>query len=146
MLFGLIMFKPPFLQRDIGHYTAAIRINNKWEVFDDMRSQSYSTSPNQSAVIHCIFYIKSGASGSIPDQRSGLSILHEDTQNDEHKSSTSFNDKIEDAQHNVIHSPQPHVDMHCQEPDDDNYISGESTLVRHFLSYLRKKFTKAIFL
>lgn len=134
VLFGLIMFKPPFLECDIGHYTAAIRINNKWEVFDDMRSQSYCISSNTSAVIHCILYIKSGASDDHPDQRPGLSINNEDgnddTQTGEYQSKNLYSlNNFNDTQHSSIHSPQ--MDMHLQDPVDDKNRSEESSTVRN---------------
>lgn len=58
VLFGLVIFKPPLLECDTGHYTSAIRINNKWEMYDDLRSKPFTVPANENAVIHCIFYIK----------------------------------------------------------------------------------------
>lgn len=57
-LVGLVLFNPPIFETDIGHYTAAIRLNNKWEIYDDMRSKPHPISANENAVIHCLFYIK----------------------------------------------------------------------------------------
>lgn len=62
VLFGLVLFKPPIFDSDIGHYTCAIRLNNKFEMYDDMRAKPFSVSANENAVIHCLFYIKTGIS------------------------------------------------------------------------------------
>lgn len=58
VLFGLAVFKPPLLQGDVGHYTSAIRINNKWEMYDDLRSRPFTVSSKEKVVIHVMFYIK----------------------------------------------------------------------------------------
>lgn len=51
-----------YFDSDIGHYTCAIRLNNKFEMYDDMRAKPFSVSANENAVIHCLFYIKTGIS------------------------------------------------------------------------------------
>lgn len=58
VLFGLLAFLPPLSVNDTGHYTALIRINNRWETFDDLRSKSYPVSSTMHIIIHCIFYVK----------------------------------------------------------------------------------------
>lgn len=58
VLFGLIVFHSPLSENDIGHYSAAIRLNNRWEMYDGLRSKPFSVSAGQEAVIHCIFYVK----------------------------------------------------------------------------------------
>ncbi|KAJ6639209.1 hypothetical protein Bhyg_11951 [Pseudolycoriella hygida] len=58
VLFGIVIFNPPLLEEDIGHYIAAIRLNNRWECYDDLRTKPYPISGYTRAVIHCIFYVR----------------------------------------------------------------------------------------
>ncbi|KAJ6648081.1 Cationic amino acid transporter 2, partial [Pseudolycoriella hygida] len=60
VLFGIIIFNQPFLESNTGHYSAAIRLNNRWEVYDDLRPKPYELPGNNRAVIHCVFYLKFG--------------------------------------------------------------------------------------
>lgn len=43
---------------DIGHYKTAIKINDKWEIYDDMKTKFEEVSPNKEAIIHALFYLK----------------------------------------------------------------------------------------
>ncbi|KAJ6626442.1 hypothetical protein Bhyg_17974, partial [Pseudolycoriella hygida] len=60
--FGIIIFNPSFLESDTGHYSAAIQLNNRWEVYDDLRPKPYELPGNNRAVIHCVCYLKFGNS------------------------------------------------------------------------------------
>lgn len=53
-----ILFTPPVIPNDIGHYTAAIRFNSNWEVFDDLRNSTYTISDSTDICVHCLVYIK----------------------------------------------------------------------------------------
>lgn len=46
---------------DIGHYKVAIKINEKWELFDDYEPKTKELSNNHRAVIHALMYVKNEA-------------------------------------------------------------------------------------
>lgn len=56
--FGAIVFIPPFMENDIGHYVAVVKINNTWEVFDDTKEKSRTISSTKKIVVTNLFYIK----------------------------------------------------------------------------------------
>lgn len=43
---------------DIGHYTVAIKLNEKWEIYDDYKKKAIEVSNQHSAIIHALFYVK----------------------------------------------------------------------------------------
>lgn len=43
---------------DIGHYTVAIKLNEKWEIYDDYKTKPKEVSNQHSAIIHALFYVK----------------------------------------------------------------------------------------
>lgn len=57
MLQGVIIFKPPIIDDDLGHYMCAVRINNNWELYDDMDSQPRLKKKRDKVCIHAVFYI-----------------------------------------------------------------------------------------
>lgn len=54
-LSAAMLFKPPEVA-GIGHYTAAIRFNKTWEIFDDLRENIYSISADIPVTIHSVLY------------------------------------------------------------------------------------------
>lgn len=54
---GVIIFQPPTVGK-IGHYIAAIKVNNLFIVYDDLRSKTYNLSANESVAIHVLFYVQ----------------------------------------------------------------------------------------
>ncbi|XP_031621910.1 uncharacterized protein LOC116339960 [Contarinia nasturtii] len=57
-LSAAILFDPPsVLEKDIiGHYSAAIRFNKTWELFDDLRENTFSMSGDTEVTIHSALY------------------------------------------------------------------------------------------
>ena len=56
-LFGLVLFQPPQLKESIGHYVAAVKYNNEYFIFDDLRKSSYRLEEGSELVINCLFYV-----------------------------------------------------------------------------------------
>lgn len=56
-LFGVILFHPPLIQDDSGHYVAAVKLNNTWQIFDDLKSKTYNIKKTEKVVVHFLFYI-----------------------------------------------------------------------------------------
>lgn len=55
---GAIVFIPPIVDGDIGHYVCADKINNQWEIYDDLESKSpQNKSSNASVIIHALMYV-----------------------------------------------------------------------------------------
>lgn len=57
MLLGVIIFQPPIVGT-VGHYVSAIKVTNKFIVYDDMRSKTYIIPANKKVVIHALFYVR----------------------------------------------------------------------------------------
>lgn len=58
LLFGLILFQPPQLKENIGHYVAAVKVGDEYVVFDDLRKKPYRLERNEDVNIHLLFYIE----------------------------------------------------------------------------------------
>lgn len=55
---GAIIFIPPLIEGDIGHYVCANKINNQWEIIDDNDSKTPRvTSSKSSYCIHALMYV-----------------------------------------------------------------------------------------
>lgn len=58
-LFGFLLFEESLLKKnDDGHYAGAIKVDEKFVVFDDTRKHPYILSSNADVIIHCLFYKK----------------------------------------------------------------------------------------
>ena len=58
VLFGAILFTPPLIPEDLGHYTAAIKLNQRWEVYDDIRNGTYEISNEETVYFSVLFYLE----------------------------------------------------------------------------------------
>lgn len=65
-LASVILFEPPRNANGIGHYTAAVRQNNKFEVFDDLRTSTYTIDNKTEACIHSLLYVSSTYKSTSP--------------------------------------------------------------------------------
>lgn len=45
-------------EKDIGHYTAAIKVNNKWEIYDDLKSKAMEVTNQKCYIIHALLFLK----------------------------------------------------------------------------------------
>lgn len=43
---------------DHGHYTVGIKINDKWEIYDDRMKNLVEVNGQKSVIIHALFYLK----------------------------------------------------------------------------------------
>lgn len=57
LISSVILFEPPYSHLGVGHFSTAIRLNERWEVFDDLRSNTYFVSSTQKLVVHSIMYL-----------------------------------------------------------------------------------------
>lgn len=57
LLAAAILFAPPSNVTGLGHYTAAVRINDKYEVFDDLRPNTFTIPNNVPVCIHSLLYV-----------------------------------------------------------------------------------------
>lgn len=55
-LSAVILFEPPRNNVGIGHYTTAVRFNNQWELFDDLRPSTYFIHGDTDVTLHCVLY------------------------------------------------------------------------------------------
>lgn len=58
LLAALILFAPPSTVTGLGHYTAAVRVNDRFEIFDDLRTNTYTIDNNLSVCIHSLLYVE----------------------------------------------------------------------------------------
>lgn len=56
-LAAVIIFSPPGNHAGIGHYTSAVRINNKFEVYDDLRPRTYEIDNTMEVCVHSLLYV-----------------------------------------------------------------------------------------
>lgn len=137
VLFGLILFRPPFMETDIGHYTSAIRLNNKWEMFDDSRPKSYTVPNNAKAVIHAIFYIKSDVDdiNDVNDVNDINDINDVNDMNDVHDVHVSNNvNDVDDA--NNVDDVDDVSDAHCNSLESDSVRQSSFDVRATFRSIL----------
>lgn len=57
VLSAAVLFSYGVSDSDIRHYTAAIKINDKWEIYDDMKQKTEEVS-NKEVIVHAILYLK----------------------------------------------------------------------------------------
>lgn len=43
---------------DAIHYIAGIKINDRWEIYDDLKKKSEDIAPNKAMKIHVLLYLK----------------------------------------------------------------------------------------
>lgn len=53
-----VLFSPPVVENEIGHYVCAVRFNKSWEVYDDLRNGTYSLRTIDKVHIHALHYIE----------------------------------------------------------------------------------------
>lgn len=59
ILLAVFVHSPGVAMNDIGRYTTAIKLNDTFEIFDDLKPKSYVVSKNKkSMLIHALQYIK----------------------------------------------------------------------------------------
>lgn len=64
ILFGAILYIYPLLEGDSGHYVTAIKINENWSTFDDMKTQPHLVSKKKIFVVHTLIYTEIGVNTS----------------------------------------------------------------------------------
>lgn len=52
-----IIFTPPGNEKGIGHYTAAVRFNNNFEVFDDLKPKTYKLNDTTPVCMQSLLYV-----------------------------------------------------------------------------------------
>lgn len=57
-LIGSILFEPLRTEAILGHYVAAVKCDECFMVFDDLRKTCYRMDEEIDVVIHCLFYIR----------------------------------------------------------------------------------------
>lgn len=57
LLAAAILFAPPSNATGLGHYIAAVRINDKFEVYDDLRPNTFTIGNDLPVCIHCLLYV-----------------------------------------------------------------------------------------
>lgn len=57
LLAAAILFAPPSNATGLGHYTTAVRINDKFEVYDDLRPNTFTVDNDLPVCIHCLLYV-----------------------------------------------------------------------------------------
>lgn len=58
VLLAAFLYRYGVYDNDIGHYTVAIKLNERWELFDDHESKTKELSNQHSAIIHALLYVK----------------------------------------------------------------------------------------
>lgn len=58
VIVGAIVFIPPIVDGDVGHYICADKVNNQWEIYDDLDSKSPKNKSSQAnVIIHALMYV-----------------------------------------------------------------------------------------
>lgn len=58
-LAATILFAPPVNETGLGHYSAAVRFDNKFEVFDDLKAKTYKLNSTTPVCVHSLLYVSS---------------------------------------------------------------------------------------
>lgn len=53
----LELLVPPENERGLGHYSTAVRINNVFEVFDDLKPKTYQIDKKEQVCVHSLLYV-----------------------------------------------------------------------------------------
>lgn len=56
-LAAVVLFSPLGNVAGLGHFTAAVRINNQFEVYDDLREKPYGISKTTEVCVHSLLYV-----------------------------------------------------------------------------------------
>lgn len=69
---------------DIGHYTVAVKFNEKWEQYDDYKSKTSFIKSHQPMIIHALFYVYNETTEEQHEMNETLSSIAEEDDT-EHK-------------------------------------------------------------
>lgn len=58
ILLAAFLYSPGVSDSDIGHYTTGIKVNDKWEIYDDLKQKAEEVSSNKEVIIHALLYLK----------------------------------------------------------------------------------------
>lgn len=58
LLAAAILFAPPRNVTALGHYNAAVRVNETFEIFDDLRPTTYTIDSKTEVCIHSLIYVR----------------------------------------------------------------------------------------
>lgn len=58
ILLAAFLYSSGVSDTDIGHYMTGIKINDRWEIYDDLKQKCEDVSPNKEVTIHALLYIK----------------------------------------------------------------------------------------
>lgn len=58
ILLGAILFSPPVIPSELGHYVTAIKLNDIWEVYDDLRKKTYELNKESHVCFNILLYIE----------------------------------------------------------------------------------------
>lgn len=58
VLFAVFICMPGINNTDIAHYTTGIRINDKWEIYDDLTDKPFEVNANKEIIVHAVLYLK----------------------------------------------------------------------------------------
>lgn len=60
VIVGAIVFIPPIMDGDIGHYVCVSKIKNQWEIYDDNDTKSpKNKSPRSNVLIDALMFVVS---------------------------------------------------------------------------------------
>lgn len=58
ILAAAILSYPGVWDKDVRHFTAAIKLNQNWEIYDDIKQKPEEVSSRKSFAIRALFYLK----------------------------------------------------------------------------------------
>lgn len=58
LLAAVILFAPPRNVTALGHYNVAVRVNETFEIFDDLRPTTYTIDSCVEVCIHSLIYVR----------------------------------------------------------------------------------------
>lgn len=58
ILFAAFLYSLGVSAADVGHYMTGIKVNDKWEIYDDLKQKPEEVSPNKAVFIHALLYLK----------------------------------------------------------------------------------------
>lgn len=58
LLAAVIIFTPPLNVTGLGHYTTAVRFNDQFEIFDDLRANTHKIDNSTTVCIHSLLYVE----------------------------------------------------------------------------------------
>lgn len=58
VLMAVFVYSEGVNEKDIGHYAVAVKINDKFEIYDDLEAKCQEVSGEKKVIVHALLYLR----------------------------------------------------------------------------------------